>query len=730
MKNSNCSNSPQRLILFDPQKSCSNNKIQALKTCWNQSFDGRSKLIECSEIKEACESLCQVVQSQLKVGQDEVKITKEIEAALSDQGMPANSSNPLKVGIVEDNPKYWPMFEVLLKFTIVEIYSDILFMEPPNIDRQVAQIFVAIPRPDINVFPIFDKESVKNLGNMSVVKIAQCIFDAEIDILLCDIYFEKPPSTYKNNYYEASNEQWIIEKPKGAHTIRELYKRNWGKPTISFSRMWSHPSFQNHVVNELLFSKECHVFPKPRSVFKKRGTTFNAYIHSVLTRTKKKLGGSIPTEKDLFDDKFIGSSMAMSRVKNFARTVAMNDKRPIFITGDTGTGKSVLAEAIHAHSPRKRQKFQLFNCVEQTADLFVSELFGVKEGAYTGAKSRIGYAQEANTGTLFLDEIGEAPKDIQVKLLRLIDKDEFELVGSTTTIHVDLRIISATNIEKKKFKEKLRPDLERRLGFKIHIPSLSERSEDIEELIIALLGRHYNQFPNNPLIAKIRESMDIYKLIDRISLDALKKYKWPGNVGELDNKLEDYLMCYPEHEFISSGYLFDLFPEVVPNCKSIESEWDRNSDVVETEPTNKKDSCNCTLDLFTKKPMPYLNNKSIEPPTVIKVFGEKRLHELANLMVLSHNNGGWEGLTEEFRKAKHWMCCYYPGMLKCKFNKMHVNGEKLSDSFVKKCLMASTINGFQHEGKPINVTELCEKYKDNYCSNCEHKPSCIEDDTK
>ena len=225
----------------------------------------------------------------------------------------------------------------------------------------------------------------------------------------------------------------------------------------------------------------------------------------------------------------IGQSSALARVITRVEQVApMN--ATVLILGETGTGKGVLARAIHGSSARKHRPLITVNCTTLPATLVESELFGREKGAFTGAYERqIGRFELANGGTIFLDEIGEMPMELQCKLLRVVQDGEFERLGSSRTIKTDVRIIAATNrnLEGAIRSGRFREDLYYRLNvFPITMPALRERKDDIPLLV-------------NHFIAKFNKK--IGKQIDCVSkdtLDYLQDYNWPGNVRELESIVE------------------------------------------------------------------------------------------------------------------------------------------------------------------------------------------------
>ena len=220
----------------------------------------------------------------------------------------------------------------------------------------------------------------------------------------------------------------------------------------------------------------------------------------------------------------IGSSAPLRRILKRVETVAPTDST-VLIYGETGTGKELIARAIHDLSPRGSKPFVKLNCAAIPTGLLESELFGHEKGAFTGAiAQRIGRFEVANGGTIFLDEIGEVPLDLQTKLLRVLQEREFERLGSSRTLRTDARLIAATNrdLEAMAGEQKFRSDLFFRLNvFPVHMPPLRERDGDIP-----LLVRHFTQ----------QFSRRMNKTIETIpsaTMDALCRYHWPGNIREL-----------------------------------------------------------------------------------------------------------------------------------------------------------------------------------------------------
>lgn len=225
----------------------------------------------------------------------------------------------------------------------------------------------------------------------------------------------------------------------------------------------------------------------------------------------------------------IGNSRAIQQTQNKVTQVAPLDAT-VLIQGETGTGKELIARALHNLSKRKENVFITVNCAALPIQLIESELFGHEKGSYTGAvEKRIGKFEVANGGTIFLDEIGELPLEIQAKLLRVLQEKEFERLGGKSTIHSDVRIIAATNrdLEKEVSNGNFRADLFFRLNvFPITVPPLRERSEDIPLLVKYFLEKYSRKLGKK--VSSIRKT----------DLDMLMEYTWPGNVRELEHLSE------------------------------------------------------------------------------------------------------------------------------------------------------------------------------------------------
>jgi formate hydrogenlyase transcriptional activator len=239
-------------------------------------------------------------------------------------------------------------------------------------------------------------------------------------------------------------------------------------------------------------------------------------------RTARK---SLRTESP-FLDRIVGCRGSLRPILSHVQAVASTNTT-VLITGETGTGKEVIARAIHELSPRRNRNLVNVNCAAMPAGLLESELFGHERGAFTGAiNSRVGRFALADRGTLFLDEIGDMPLELQPKLLRVLQEREFEAVGSTRTTRVDVRVVAATNQDIKQMvrEREFREDLYYRLNaFPIYLPPLRERKADIPELV-------------EYFVQQFAASMDeTIETIPEATMRSLVRHPWPGNIRELQN---------------------------------------------------------------------------------------------------------------------------------------------------------------------------------------------------
>lgn len=283
----------------------------------------------------------------------------------------------------------------------------------------------------------------------------------------------------------------------------------------------------------------CHMTCTPLS-----GSNLNdsgsVLIFREIERINKIVGKWIGRSAKMGFDDIIGENHRFKEIIKMSKTTAQSDSN-VLLLGESGTGKDILAQAMHNDSPRKNNPFLAINCAALPRELIASELFGYEEGAFTGAKKggNVGKFELANQGTLFLDEIGDVPLDLQVALLRVLDEKSVMRLGGNQIIPVNVRIIAATNkrLEEEIERNRFRRDLYYRLGvIKLNIPPLRERRDDIPRLVEHFLGLICTRF-GHPLKRMSPQAMQI-----------LMNYDWPGNIRELQNILEGAVQLAPRDE--------------------------------------------------------------------------------------------------------------------------------------------------------------------------------------
>ncbi len=246
-------------------------------------------------------------------------------------------------------------------------------------------------------------------------------------------------------------------------------------------------------------------------------------------------------------EEIVGTSPALQAVLSRVIKVAATDST-VLITGETGTGKELVARAIHRRSDRVSRPFVGVNCAAIPRDLIASELFGHEKGAFTGAtQQRLGRFELANGGTIFLDEVGELPAETQIALLRVLQEQEFERVGGSHRIRADVRVIAATNrdLQAAIKSGSFRSDLFYRLHvFPVEIPSLRERREDIPLLVEHFIDRY------------ARKAGKHFKNVEKKTLQVLQSYPWPGNIRELQNVVErSVIVCETTNFLVDESWL-------------------------------------------------------------------------------------------------------------------------------------------------------------------------------
>jgi transcriptional regulator with GAF, ATPase, and Fis domain len=260
-------------------------------------------------------------------------------------------------------------------------------------------------------------------------------------------------------------------------------------------------------------------------------------------------------QSSMFEE-IVGVSPALHAVLSRVSKVAPTDST-VLITGETGTGKELIARAVHKRSQRSSRAFVSVNCAAIPRDLIASELFGHEKGAFTGAiQRRLGRFELAEGGTIFLDEIGELPAETQIALLRVLQEREFERVGGTGSIQTNVRVIAATNrdLQAAIAAGRFRSDLFYRLNvFPIEVPPLRERREDIPVLVAYFIDRY------------ARKAGKSIRGVNKRSLELLQSYSWPGNIRELQNVIErSVIVCDTENFSVDESWLSRQPPRSEP----------------------------------------------------------------------------------------------------------------------------------------------------------------------
>jgi PAS domain S-box-containing protein len=282
-------------------------------------------------------------------------------------------------------------------------------------------------------------------------------------------------------------------------------------------------------------------------------------------------------------EEIVGTSPALQTVLSDISKVAPSDST-VLITGETGTGKELVARAIHRRSKRASRAFVSVNCAAIPRDLIASELFGHEKGSFTGAtQQRLGRFELANNGTLFLDEVGELPAETQIALLRVLQEHEFERVGGTRPIRSDVRVIAATNrdLEAAISAGSFRSDLYYRLNvFPIEIPALRERKQDIPLLVEYFIDRY------------ARKAGKRITTVDKKTLRLLESYPWPGNIRELQNVIErSIIVCEAENFSVDESWLSKGKDTLPPTPRTIQS----GASKVEVEPPSEREIIEAAL---------------------------------------------------------------------------------------------------------------------------------------
>jgi len=323
----------------------------------------------------------------------------------------------------------------------------------------------------------------------------------------------------------------------GIETLKEIRENDLNLPVIMMSAYGSIPeAVEAMKLGALDYLIKPFDIEELKIIIKRAIKQYELEVENIYYREEE--------EKRFNFDEIIGKSSSINKVLEMVKSVA-STPATVLITGENGTGKELIARAIHKNSLRKNSPFVVVNCVAFSPNLLESELFGHEKGSFTGAiAKRIGRFEMANGGTIFLDEIGEMDLTIQTKLLRVLQEREFERVGSSRTIKVDVRILSATNKDLKKEIEerRFREDLFYRLNvFSVDVPPLRERKEDIPLIVEHFTGK-YNKILNKKV-----------KKISVKAMELLLDYNYPGNIRELENIIERS-MIMAKDEIIDEKY--------------------------------------------------------------------------------------------------------------------------------------------------------------------------------
>jgi transcriptional regulator with PAS, ATPase and Fis domain len=457
-------------------------------------------------------------------------------AQFDEKAKPTIGALELLRGICEGFPRLYPFIEdVRCIEEISQLKIADVAVEFPDFHMEAkGEEIVLFPRgstePVVRARKVFLKSETVSLSAEFLRNIPSAVVapgDGEIQVLMRAEETEKEKQASGSQAYRII-QAGVLTHQKLAYPMDE--GRIYNAPYSRFRFLWEeNPKTEDQAsveevrkeISQLLFShlrqtRDAHMLTVEQHIEKSRLTLENLYLRKEIEREHGVEGiiGKSPKMKELFD---------------LLRSVAETDMT-VLIQGETGTGKELIARAIHYNSPRKPKRFVAINCGALSETLLESELFGHEKGAFTGATiQRKGIFEAADGGTLFLDEIGETTPSTQVKLLRVLQDGEFQRVGGTEPIKVDVRIIAATNqnLEGLVQKNRFRQDLYYRLNvFPLKIPPLRERSGDIP-----LLVSHF--------IDKAKKSL--HKAVSGVSSQAmalLMAYPWPGNVRELENLIQ------------------------------------------------------------------------------------------------------------------------------------------------------------------------------------------------
>jgi transcriptional regulator with GAF, ATPase, and Fis domain len=381
----------------------------------------------------------------------------------------------------------------------------------------------------------------------------------------------------------------------------------------------------NAVINDMTHENHRHFFNDPLNNCGIPGHD-QSRLHSNPKSEKKHSG-----KNGIKLNNFIGKDPHILQVFNTIKKVA-DTESTVLITGESGTGKELTAKAIHINSSRCRKPFIVLNCGAIPGELLESELFGHDKGAFTGAhQGRMGRFEAADGGSIFLDEIGDMSPDLQVKLLRVLENQSFERVGSTKPIHVDVRIIAATNknLENAIQEGKFREDLYYRLNvIPIKMPSLRDRKSDIP-LLIDFFHEKMSKRKNKYGKKNFTYSKD--------AMNQLIKYDWPGNIRELENLVERFSVLAE-----SDTIQVDDLPVAISN----KVKFDSNSHLLDM---NKNSDFNIVVQQFQKSLILHALNKT----DWVKAKAAEMLNLNRTTLVEKIKKMNLESEYKRFQDAKH-----------------------------------------------------------------------------
>lgn len=317
------------------------------------------------------------------------------------------------------------------------------------------------------------------------------------------------------------------------------------------------------------------------------------------------------------EDDFVVADPVTQQLKTMAKKVALSDAS-VYISGESGTGKEVLARYIHNQSSRAKQPFVAINCAAIPESMLEATLFGYEKGAFTGAaKSMPGKFEQAQGGTIFLDEIGEMKTDLQAKLLRVLQEKEVERIGSTKLVKLDVRVLSASNIDMKKSIQdgNFREDLFYRLNvFPMRLPPLRERPRDVAAIAERLIKRHCGSTRVEPFVSAP-------------ALKQLIEYRWPGNIRELDNVLQRALLMMTGDSIQLEHIFFDDQMETQFSAGQQSSSLDDLNS--ESHKSDQQEVANTASNSDTIKYGKRSDDSSEQDAATNKAFTETHLYEEA-----------------------------------------------------------------------------------------------------